>query len=44
MIVLLMIIYQPRGIIELFEKIGQRFSRKHNDEGGRSGAEDPSGA
>ncbi|CFY02359.1 ABC transporter, permease [Syntrophomonas zehnderi OL-4] len=44
MIVLLMIIYQPRGIIELFEKIGRRFSRKHNDEGGRSGAEDPSGA
>lgn len=45
MIVLLMIMFQPKGMMEIFDKIKRkRLARKHNSEGGASGAKDASGA
>ena len=44
MIVLVMIIYQPQGIMALIDKIKDRFSRSDYDEGGASGEKDSSGA
>lgn len=40
LIVLLVIIYQPRGIIALFEKLAQRFRGLKNAEGGADGVKD----
>lgn len=43
MIVLLMIIFQPKGLMELVDKIKRRFSKVDQGEGGVSGAKDASG-
>jgi branched-chain amino acid transport system permease protein len=40
MIVLLVIIYQPKGIIAMFERLLQRFSRAAYKKGGASGVKD----
>jgi branched-chain amino acid transport system permease protein len=43
MIVLLMIIFQPKGLMELVDKIKRRFSKVDQGEGGVRGAKDASG-
>ncbi len=44
LIVMLMIIFQPKGIMDLVDRIKRRKSRQDQDEGGVSGARDASGA
>ena len=44
LIVMLMIIFQPKGIMDLVDRIKRRKTRQDQDEGGVSGARDASGA